>query len=65
MDLNYIKTKMKDKGYTQAKLSRQMDLSEAIVCDWIKGKKNPKVSTLIKLCKLLDLDANILLGLKK
>ena len=50
--------------YSQKELGKKIGVTESTISQWESGCKNPKVSTLIELCKLLDMDANILLNLK-
>ena len=64
MNRKYLKESRINKKYSQKELSKKIGVTESIVSQWENGSKNPKVSTLIELCLLLDMDANILLNLK-
>lgn len=64
MNKSYLKESRINKKYSQKELGKRIGVTESIISQWEGGYKNPKVSTLIELCKLLDMDANILLNLK-
>ncbi len=63
MNLNYFIQSRNSKGYSKTMLAKELGVSTAIICHWEKGLKNPKVSVLIELCRILDMDANKLLNL--
>ena len=64
MNTQYFLRKIKEKNLSQKDIARKLDVNPSIVSQWVNGIKNPRVSTLIELCKLLNMDANILLNLK-
>lgn len=64
MNKEYFLRKIKENKFSQQEVALELGLQPSIVSQWLKGKKNPKVSTLIELCKLLNMDANVLLNLK-
>ncbi|MGL4802017.1 MAG: helix-turn-helix domain-containing protein [Cetobacterium sp.] len=59
----YLKEKRVAKGYTQIELAKEFGYGTIIANNWENGKRVPKTETIIKLCKLLDMDANKLLNL--
>ena len=64
MNKKYLRECRISKKYSQKELGKKIGVTESTISQWESGCKNPKVSTLIELCKLLDMDANILLNLK-
>ena len=64
MNKKYLRECRISKKYSQKELGKKIGVTESIVSQWESGFKNPKVSTLIELCRLLNMDANILLNLK-
>lgn len=64
MNREYLIRCRKEMGYNQAELADLLGITDSVVSHWEVGRKNPKVSTLIELCKLLNMDANVLLNLK-
>lgn len=59
----YLKRKRVENGYTQLELANELGFGRIIVGSWEQGTKTPKTETVIRLCKLLDMDANKLLNL--
>ena len=64
MNKKYLRESRIYRKYSQKELGKKIGVTESTISQWESGSKNPKVSTLIELCKLLDMDANILLNLK-
>ena len=52
------------KGYSQYRLARVLNVHDSTVFSWERLGKYPRGEMIITLCKLLDMDANILLNLK-
>lgn len=50
-------------GMTQTAIARNLGIQPTQICSYVKGRKLPALDTLANLCKLLDLDANYILGL--
>ncbi len=48
---------------TQKELANMMGCSAAIICDYEKGKKFPKIENLKKLIEILKLDSSEFLGI--
>ena len=64
MNKEYMKKCRLAKGYSQPELARELGVYDSTVYMWETKGKYPKAATIIRLCKLLDMDANILLGIK-
>ena len=60
----YLIKNKENKGYNSVKLADALNVSKATITYWEKGISYPRMDKLITLCKLLDMDANILLNLK-
>ena len=54
---------IKHSGFTQKEIAGQLRLSEGNITNWKNGKNLPSVDTLFRLCKILDVSADYLLGL--
>lgn len=55
-----IKSKITEKGYTQRKIAKELDISEVTLSKWINGKLG-NIDKFIKLCIMLDIDVNELI----
>ncbi|MGL5191647.1 MAG: helix-turn-helix domain-containing protein [Cetobacterium sp.] len=64
MNLKYLTESRKSTGFTKAEVSRYLGVTGMALTQWERGETVPRLDNLIKLCKLLNMDANILLGLK-
>lgn len=49
---------------TQSALAKKMGVSRQTVSHYVKGDKLPALDTLANLCRILDADANEILGLR-
>lgn len=49
------------KGYTQEKLAERLEISERYIARIERGESGLKISTLVKICKILDIEADKLL----
>lgn len=58
-----ISEAIKHSGFTQKEIAVQLGLSEGNITNWKTGKNLPSVETLFRLCKILDVSADYLLGL--
>ena len=57
MNISYLKTKLKTRNISIYKLSKLADLDDRMLNRIINGKtKNPRIDTLIKIAKALDLN---------
>ena len=59
-NLNYY---LKANKMTQKKLSELLDVSQAAVTNWTKGKNSPDIETLIRICNILKISINDLKSL--
>ena len=51
-------------GMTQSVLAKKLGVSQQTVSHYVKGDKLPAPDTLANLCRILDADANDILGLR-
>lgn len=56
MDINKLKGRMREKGYTQANLSRKMGISEQSLNAKINGRSDFTLSEVIIIIEVLELD---------
>ena len=54
-----IKFKMFEKGYTITQLAEEVGIDTAVICRNIKGENEPRIETIVKIAKVLDIDLNI------
>ncbi len=59
-----LKYYFKEKGVSQKQLAQQLDVSQAAVTNWVKGKNAPDIEVLIRLCQLLNVPLNQLLEIE-
>lgn len=64
LNLEYITKSRESLGFTKLEVSRYLGVTSTVISQWEKGKTKPKADHIITLCKLLNMDANILLGLR-
>lgn len=57
-NLNYY---LKENKMTQKKLSELLNVSQAAVTNWTKGKNSPDIETLIRICNILEISINDIL----
>ena len=48
-------------NYTQEKLAERLEISERYIARIERGESGLKISTLVKICKILDIEADKLL----
>lgn len=67
-DLEIIKKRisqeLKNSGFSQSELGRKLNVSQSCIAHYIRGDILPSIEMITKICKLLELDANYLLGLE-
>lgn len=63
---NIIKLKeiRKAKGISQVILARALNVNDVTVCRWETGKTEPSINNIIRICALLNISADELLGIK-
>lgn len=59
---NNIKEAMQAKGLTQTKLAEMLGVRQNTISQWITETNEPNVETILRLCRLLDVTPNELLG---
>lgn len=60
-----IRTERLNKNMTQKELAIKLGITQDSISLWEKGKRLPDTQYVIELCKVLDISADYLLGLKK
>lgn len=67
MDINVIRKRIsesiKESKKTQIYIAAQLGIKQATVSEYVTMKSLPALDTLSELCKLLDIDANYILGI--
>lgn len=58
-----IAKKRREKQLTQQQLANEMNLNIRSIRDWESGATQPALNTITKLCALLDVSSDYLLGL--
>lgn len=51
-------------GMTQTKLANLLNIKPTQISSYLHGRKMPALDTFANLCKILDVDANEILGIK-
>lgn len=59
-----ITTAIKDSKYTQKQIAKILNISESNISNWKKNNNLPSVDLLYKVCLLLEVSADYLLGLE-
>lgn len=54
-----------NENLSQSEVAAYLGVTNGTVSHWESGFKTPRAEHIISLCKLLDMDANILLGLRE
>ena len=66
MDIKSVLEKvMYDNRINKSQLASRLGIKPSQVSEWISGKAKPGFENLKAICKEFNLDANVLLGLKK
>ncbi|MCI8413613.1 MAG: helix-turn-helix transcriptional regulator [Clostridia bacterium] len=60
---NRLKEVRTERNYSQAKLANLLYISQAAIAKWETGDREPDFEMLVKLCKVLEVSADYLLGL--
>lgn len=58
-----LKEVRQEKGWTQKQLATAVNTTDDSVYSWEKGRSQPSIELLCKLCKVLEVSADYLLGL--
>ena len=59
-----ISEEIKESPYTQKQIAKILGISESNITNWKKGENLPSVDILYKLCQILEVSADYLLGLE-
>jgi putative transcriptional regulator len=59
--MNKIGEVLKRKGLKQKWLSEQLGMSTVTINTFVKNRRQPKIKTIIDLCRILDVDLNELI----
>ncbi len=59
--MNRIGDVLRSKGLKQKWLSEQIGVSPVMICSYVKNRRQPKISTLLKISSILKVDVNELL----
>ncbi len=59
-----LKELRKDLNLSQQQLASIIGTNNSSVCDWERGRSQPDIETIIKLCKLFQVSADYLLGIE-
>lgn len=60
-----IKQEIENSIYSQSEIARKLGIRQQTVNDYCRMKSLPALDTLAKLCTILDVDANYILGIEK
>lgn len=55
---------IKDSGYNQKSIAKILNISEGNISNWKKGINLPSIEILYKLCMILNVSSDYLLGLE-
>jgi putative transcriptional regulator len=61
--MNRIGEVLRSKGLKQKWLSEQSGVSTVMICSYVKNRRQPKISTLLKIASILKVDVNELLDI--
>ena len=52
---DWLKEKMKEKNWNQVQLAHASGVSQAAICRWLKGEREPDITTLQKIGKTMNI----------
>lgn len=61
---NNLKELRKAKELTQLELAKLLDTTDDSIYSWEKGRSEPDINTLIKICKIFKVSADYLIGIE-
>lgn len=50
------------RGISQKELAKRLNISQAAITNWIKGKNSPDIETVALICDILDISVTALFG---
>jgi len=59
-----LKELRSEKGWTQKKLAQILQTTDDSIFSWERGRSQPSLETICKICKCFDVSADYLLGLE-
>ncbi len=60
--MNVIREVLDQRGVSQAKLARMLDMSNNTLSAYCRNERQPSLETLFEIAKLLNVDVNDLIG---
>lgn len=60
-----LKTALFYHNMTQAELAQKIGVTEVSICRYCKSERDPKAETIVKICRVLKISSDWLLGLTK
>jgi putative transcriptional regulator len=63
--MNKIGSVLKEKGLKQRWLAEQLGMSTVTINTFVKNRRQPKIKTIIELCRILHVDINELIDSKQ
>ena len=60
-----LSEELKNSGMTTVEIAKRIGVSPEMITQYKTTKKLPKLDTFAKLCKVLDIDANYVLGIEE
>lgn len=55
----------KESGLTQHQVAEKLNVDDSCYAKWEQGRRQPNIDNIIKLCEIFDVEADVLLGIKK
>lgn len=59
-----LREAIKNSGLTQTEIAKQLGITQSTVSKYVRRDKYPSIDTFANLCKILDVSADDILGLK-
>ena len=56
---------MNEERISQAELARSVGISQSAVCNWLNGKKEPRIDSLGRLADFFDVSVDYIIGRKE
>lgn len=60
-----LREAIKNSGMTQTKIAKELNVSSGTISKYMRIDKYPAIDTFANLCRVLDISADEILGLKK
>lgn len=59
-----LKMALRYAGMTQSELAKESGITAVCMSRYIRGQRDPKMSTIIKMCRVLNCSADWLMGVR-